>query len=351
MSTEEPLASDGAADVQPSSVPPTIVPTFVPQASVAPLDYQLEARPVSRRLYRRVLWLCGAGWLALALVVGSYAMWRARMITRVSATAAAAAKVAGPTPAMSVYRSRVIPDDRQDRRNRIKDLMTSGTRPATAVVYEEDPVAASNLLTSPSEYAAAGYSRSAFSMPQGYQPPAFIRALDIEPNGRMKATDHPPAELFRGGLTSPAGNRRLVRIALQMRFSESSRRMDPGEPKPHQVFSLARQFWFEIYRAGSDDWLAQVRGGESFKIVQPKGEDIPIRWVDGVLRADRAPEHNVRFYAGQLDPNDPSHFTIDYELNGARNVIDGWLTDDDFLRIRPRGGKVTAGDWRIAEKP
>ena len=127
---------------------------------------------------------------------------------------------------------------------------------------------------------------------------------------------------------------------------------DQTHPRPQQVISLARQFGFEIYRVeDAEARLTSVRSGDSLKIVQSKGEQIPIRWVDGVLRADRPAEHNVRFYAGQLDPNDPSHFTIDYELNGVRNVIDGWLTDDDFLRIRPRGGKVAGGDWRIAEKP
>lgn len=43
-----------------------------------------------------------------------------------------------------------------------------------------------------------------------------------------------------------------------------------------------------------------------------------------------------RFFAGQPDPNDESHFTIDYEVDGIRNTIDGWLLDDDTVKLEPR---------------
>jgi hypothetical protein len=35
----------------------------------------------------------------------------------------------------------------------------------------------------------------------------------------------------------------------------------------------------------------------------------------------------LRFFAGQPDPADESHFTIDYEVDGERGTIDGWLRD------------------------
>jgi hypothetical protein len=31
----------------------------------------------------------------------------------------------------------------------------------------------------------------------------------------------------------------------------------------------------------------------------------------------------IRFFAGQPDPNDPSHFTLRYELSGQPGIIDG----------------------------
>jgi hypothetical protein len=35
----------------------------------------------------------------------------------------------------------------------------------------------------------------------------------------------------------------------------------------------------------------------------------------------------LRFFTGQADPVDESHFTIDYEVDGDRGTIDGWLRD------------------------
>jgi hypothetical protein len=52
-------------------------------------------------------------------------------------------------------------------------------------------------------------------------------------------------------------------------------------------------------------------------------------------------------FAGMLDPADPTHCTIDYDLGGQRGVIDVYLTDDDFLRILPRSGRVTGGKWEV----
>jgi len=44
----------------------------------------------------------------------------------------------------------------------------------------------------------------------------------------------------------------------------------------------------------------------------------------------------VRVYAGQPDANDQSHFTIRYQMWGQEDVLDGWLGDDDEVRLVPR---------------
>jgi hypothetical protein len=44
----------------------------------------------------------------------------------------------------------------------------------------------------------------------------------------------------------------------------------------------------------------------------------------------------TRIYAGQLDPEDASHFTIDYEARGRRHTIDGWLRDDETVLLEER---------------
>jgi hypothetical protein len=44
----------------------------------------------------------------------------------------------------------------------------------------------------------------------------------------------------------------------------------------------------------------------------------------------------VRIYAGQPDPNDPSHFTIRYQMWGKEDILDGRLGNDDQVTLTPR---------------
>ena len=44
----------------------------------------------------------------------------------------------------------------------------------------------------------------------------------------------------------------------------------------------------------------------------------------------------MRVYAGQIDPNNPSHFTIRYEAWGQQDVLDCWLDDRDEVTYKPR---------------
>jgi hypothetical protein len=47
-------------------------------------------------------------------------------------------------------------------------------------------------------------------------------------------------------------------------------------------------------------------------------------------------DHHWKFFAGQPDPNNPSHFTFDYELDDTRHTCDAWLGNDDKLLISQR---------------
>lgn len=38
---------------------------------------------------------------------------------------------------------------------------------------------------------------------------------------------------------------------------------------------------------------------------------------------------SARVFAGRIDPENPSHFTMDVEIDGRRQTIDGWITDND----------------------
>ena len=53
----------------------------------------------------------------------------------------------------------------------------------------------------------------------------------------------------------------------------------------------------------------------------------------------------MRFYAGQADPADPSHFTICYAIGGHPGTLDGWLQADDKVRIQIRDGPAKDSIW------
>ena len=49
-----------------------------------------------------------------------------------------------------------------------------------------------------------------------------------------------------------------------------------------------------------------------------------------------------RIFAGQPDPNDPTHFTIPYDVDGKPGVIDGRLNDGERAILTPRTGHLVS---------
>lgn len=41
-------------------------------------------------------------------------------------------------------------------------------------------------------------------------------------------------------------------------------------------------------------------------------------------------------YAGQIDPTDESHFTIAFDADNGKGVIDGWVINDDLVKLELR---------------
>jgi hypothetical protein len=50
----------------------------------------------------------------------------------------------------------------------------------------------------------------------------------------------------------------------------------------------------------------------------------------------------TRIFAGQPDPLDASHFTFDYEKQGRRYTMDGWLEADDTVTLQARDATVVS---------
>lgn len=60
----------------------------------------------------------------------------------------------------------------------------------------------------------------------------------------------------------------------------------------------------------------------------------------------------INLYAGQIDPSDESHFTIAYTINGKPGNIDGWLGDDDTVKLERRSGSPDViSEWHTGLKP
>ena len=56
-----------------------------------------------------------------------------------------------------------------------------------------------------------------------------------------------------------------------------------------------------------------------------------------------------RFYAGQLDPADPTHFTVDYDADDVRGTIHGRVAPDGTVRLEPTTGRVVGSQWHFGE--
>ena len=160
------------------------------------------------------------------------------------------------------------------------------TAPADQVTYEEDPVKGTLPLQ------AGGYRFNPYVNLLGYaakSPECWNRFSETQAEGKI---GNPL--VFLHERYSPQGKQRLIGVMLirseyWQLFSVVFRRNDSC------VFSSGRELW----------------------------------------GTQNAP---LRLFAGQSDPVDTSHFTIKYGLVGQTGTIDGWLQDDDKVKIKVRGG-------------
>jgi hypothetical protein len=153
-------------------------------------------------------------------------------------------------------------------------------------VHETDPAEIPTLLAPPLNYRGSLAAGQAF-----YIPPAYGNLVVSQSVGTA----------FLHERASPDGGRRLVAVDL-----------------------------FGGGAGGSISLLATViepaaGAGAIATITRGDGQTIAL-----------APGDKLRVFAGQPDPNDASHFTIDYDLNGVRHTLDGWVVDDSEIKIESR---------------
>jgi hypothetical protein len=103
--------------------------------------------------------------------------------------------------------------------------------------------------------------------------------------------------------------------------------------------------------SGGDERLVLVEIMQMNNVPQLYARPIRLDWMSNPIIPSAnfhalppGPSHPLpdvpRLYAGQPDPNDPSHFTIKYEYSDRSGILDGWLKDDDQIVIEPRDEDV-----------
>jgi hypothetical protein len=331
-----------------ASDPITPVPQPEQPVPVQALDYRTPPPSASRRTLVIVLVLIGVGLIAATLM-----LFFVRTATVVVATPAiVATPVPPPAPTLTVQ------DYEQQRRKDAYDEYLSYTARPSTVVYDEDTARASKLLTAqPQKHRQTSTGSIDPSWASSFDRPIIqISPGDIP--GMQPFVDHANPQdrttLFVGKLRSPNGNARLV--FLDMRITLTGHRSGGKSSKdanasPEYEARIDRKLEYRIYDAGATDgYPGQLRIGKSLT-VRTSADAIPIRWIDGSLRADRPTNSALQIFAGMLDPKDPSHCTVDYDFGGQRGSIDVYLTDDDFLRVLPQTGRVAGGNWEVGAAP
>ena len=69
-----------------------------------------------------------------------------------------------------------------------------------------------------------------------------------------------------------------------------------------------------------------------------------------ILFRMRRPDERWRFYAGQPDTADSSHFSIGYEVDHLKGSIDGWLQDNETILLQFGHSQTAVGDGMSCER-
>lgn len=166
--------------------------------------------------------------------------------------------------------------------------------PADKVAYDDNPREAAKLC-------AAGHSLvtgphgEVFDFPKPWD--RFYSL--ISPPGRKQV-----ATVFLHELSNPNGDRRLVAIEL--------RSLDYSDRLSLECFEET------VFEPGG---LMRDPKEKMINARDPKGSAV-LRYF-----------HNAKWYAGQADPHDHSHFTIHGYRDGKPITLNGWLRKDDLVEF------------------
>jgi hypothetical protein len=181
--------------------------------------------------------------------------------------------------------------------------------PAATVAWDETATAAATLQ------AGAPHVRALVDPRNGMLRATYRRAsclIDMQQSLQGESTAYfPPAPVFLHRRDGGNGDR-LVQIAIQRVVRLQ---LLLGSSPSYQAFLTC---------------VVATPAGWSSNLTAVSGE-----WLCPELSTP-AEVGKLRLYAGQVDPADASHFTIECDTALGRRVIDGWLQKDDTVKFQLR---------------
>lgn len=180
--------------------------------------------------------------------------------------------------------------------------------PADATAFQQD--ASVSFATQPWKL------RPTYSIPQPWTNyyNQYFRDRNPADNRRLKQSH---GTLFLHRRVSPAGNERIVAVELAVSwFPEATLlQADKRLVRPATLTSDPVEVWGGTH-AGDMDHPNLIGARQTLMMID-YGKD-------------------VRLQHGRPDPNDQTHFTIDCLIDGTTVTIDGWLRDDDTVKLTVR---------------
>ena len=323
-------------------MPPTLTsaePRPVTSADVEQIPYE---RPVPWYAQRRSFYIIVFMMLLNAVATTSVTWgpptlagvreWRAARRAKEQQARAAAAQAAAQAAALQ-------------KKQALQQKLLEFAAPDGHVAYTEDPAEAERLLLS-----GQGYSTVRGQQPSGSLASRFPHLPVLWDGGaelRQALSEMDWKTTERGGTVflherrTPSGRSRLVWVRVSATRTiayEAGNQRAVVRPQRSLVTYVAAP----AGHSGEGGYL----WSHTLGIEQP--ESRYTRFLTGSVPSKRAgpdapvppspPAGVLRVLAGRPDPKDATHFTIDYVLDGQPGVIDGWLQNDDRVRLEPRQG-------------
>lgn len=236
-------------------------------------------------------------------------------------------------------------------RERTQDLLyqrqaSRHVESASTVVYESDPSIAQSLIDAGTHVSLSETE----PVPAVLREPESMRVLRSATGGNSLETVG--ALVFLHELVTPSGARRIVAVQFLPHYLDG--RDLPGTGLVAHIFEPG-------------GFISEPRhvGRSHARLLLPKTEptlQAPLPPIDPMMASNSSAAcvgltspvlreafdqwgdmETLRWYAGQPDDLDPTHFTIDYEIAGVRGTVDGYLSDDGrHVRMQPRQSRATA---------